>query len=124
MSRSDPGSISQAVRILNTSLRQFGLRYVDGEIVPIGEGVVSILDKGFDAGATAVGITDEDIEEQAESGIDTFKQLRNQVLSPIQQPPALPQVQSPDLAQAQIPDPLSDERIEFAERVAGRPILG
>ena len=124
MSRSDPGSIARAMRIFNTSLRQFGLRYVNGEVAPIGEGVVSILDKGFDAGATALGITDEEIEEQAESGINTFQQLRDQVLSPIQQPPALPQVQSPDLAQAQIPDPLSDERIEFAERVAGRPILG
>ena len=36
----------------------------------------------------------------------------------------MPEVVSPDLAQAQIPDPLSEERIEFAERVAGRPILG
>ena len=48
----------------------------------------------------------------------------NQLTRPIQPTPEVPEVVSPDLAQAQIPDPLSEERIEFAERVAGRPILG
>ena len=76
---------------------------------------------------TAVGITDEQVEEQTGEGLQMFQQMRDQInelTKPIQPVPEVPDVVSPDLAQAQIPDPLSKERIEFAERVAGRPILG
>ena len=127
MSRTDPGSIREASKVLSAALRQFGLRVVNGEVVPLTEGAVDLINQGLDRGATAVGITSEDVEEQAEDGFGIFNNLRNQInqlTRPIQQTPEVPEVVSPDLAQAQIPDPLSEERIEFAERVAGRPILG
>jgi len=127
MSRTDPGSIREASKVLSAALRQFGLRLVNGEVVPLTEGAVGLLNESLDRGATAVGISDQDVQEQADEGFGVFNNLRNRInelTRPIQPTPEVPQVQSPDLAQAQIPDPLSDERIEFAERVAGRPILG
>ena len=119
MSRSDQGSISQALQIFNTTLRQFGLRMVDGDIIPISEGGVNILDQTFEAGKTALGITDEDVDTGVDEGLNLFQQLREQVTAPIRELPQLPQV---DTTQASV-DPLSPERLDFAERIAGRPVV-
>ena len=124
LSKNDPGSIAQAVQIMERAARQYGVRSVDGSFV---EGTVDFADELFEDAKTAVGITDEQVEEQTGEGLQMFQQMRDQInelTKPIQPVPEVPDVVSPDLAQAQIPDPLSEERIEFAERVAGRPILG
>jgi len=122
MSRSDQGSIGKALQIFNTTLRQFGLRMVDGEIVPIGSGINNLLEGAFDKGATAVGITDDEIQGATQKGQSSFQELRDKVLRPLITQPGLPQI-----APVQIPqtptDPLSQERLDFAEQVAGRPVL-
>ena len=119
MSRSDQGSISQALQIFNTTLRQFGLRYVDGEIVGFGEGTTDLLNRALDFGSEAVGLTDEEVDQNLQEGQNLFQQLREQVTAPIRELPQLPQV---DTTQASV-DPLSPERLDFAERIAGRPVV-
>jgi len=119
MSRSDQGSISQALQIFNTTLRQFGLRMVDGNIISISSGAVDVLDDAYDLGKEAIGITDDDVQGQADQGLNMFQKLREQVTAPIKELPQLPQVNT---IQASV-DPMSQERIDFAEQVAGRPIV-
>jgi hypothetical protein len=119
MSRSDQGSISKALQIFYTTLRQFGLRYVDGEIVGFGEGTTDLLNRALDFGSEAVGLTDEEVDQSVQEGQNLFQQLREQVTAPIRELPQLPQV---DTTQASV-DPLSPERLDFAERIAGRPVV-
>jgi len=119
MSKTDQGSIAQAIKLFNTAARQAGLRYVDGELVPFAEGANTLLEKGLGIGATAIGITGDDVKGQADQGLNMFQQLRNQVTAPIKQLPQLPNVQP-----TQTPtDPMSQERLDFAEQVAGRPVI-
>jgi len=122
MSKSDQGSISKALKIFNTALRQAGFRFVDGEIVPIATSAVDLIDSGLGAGATAIGITDDDISGATEEGASTFQELRERVLAPLITQPGLPQIAPVQTPQAPT-DPLSPERLDFAEQVAGRPIL-
>jgi|TARA_R100000149_G_C5879075_1_gene143449 hypothetical protein len=122
MSKTDPGSIAQAIRIFNTTARQFGLRFVDGELVPFATETTDFFNRGIDAGATAIGISNEDIDvgvEESTGIIDNIRQRIIDVTKPINIPPPLPQV---DTTQASV-DPLSPERIDFAERIAGRPVV-
>ena len=122
MSRSDQGSIGKALQIFFTTLRQFGLRMVDGEIVPIGSGINNLLEGAFDKGATAVGITDDEIQGATQEGQSTYQELRDKVLRPLIIQPGLPQI-APVQAPQTPTDPLSQERLDFAEQVAGRPVL-
>jgi len=122
MSRSDQGSISKALQIFNTTLRQFGLRMIDGEIVPIGSGISNLLEGGFDKGATAIGITDDEIQGATQEGQSSYQELRNKVLQPFITQPNLPQVTPVQTPQTPT-DPLSQERLDFAEQIAGRPVL-
>ena len=122
MSRSDQGSISKALQIFNTTLRQFGLRMIDGEIVPIGSGISNLLEGGFDKGATAIGITDDEIQGATQEGQSSYQELRNKVLQPFITQPNLPQVTPVQTPQTPT-DPLSQERLDFAEQIAGRPIV-
>ena len=122
MSRSDQGSIGQALQIFNTTLRQFGLRMVDGEIVPIGSGINNLLEGAFDKGATAVGITDDEIKGATQEGQSSYQELRDKVLRPLITQPGLPQIAPVQTPQTPT-DPLSQERLDFAEQVAGRPVL-
>lgn len=122
MSRSDQGSISKALQIFNTTLRQFGLRMVDGEIVPISSGINNLLEGAFDKGATAVGITDDEIQGATQQGQSTYQELRDKVLRPLITQPGLPQIAPVQTPQTPT-DPLSQERLDFAEQVAGRPVL-
>ena len=48
-----------------------------------------------------------------------FQQLRNQVTAPIKELPQLPNVQPIQSST----DPMSQERLDFAEQVAGRPVI-
>jgi len=122
MSRSDQGSIAKALQIFNTTLRQFGLRMVDGEIVPISSGISNILEDTFEAGKTAIGITDDEIDDVTQEGASTFQELRERVLAPLITQPGLPQITPVQTPQTQT-DPLSQDRLDFAEQVAGRPVL-
>lgn len=122
MSRSDQGSIGQALQIFNTTLRQFGLRMLDGEIVPISSGISNLLEGGFDKGATAIGITDDEIQGATQEGQSSYQELINKVLQPFITQPNLPQVTPVQTPQTPT-DPLSQERLDFAEQVAGRPVL-
>ena len=116
LTKTDPGRIAQLIQGVERAARQFGVRMVDGTYVEqtvdfIGEGI----DKGIDLSKTAVGITDEEIS-------NATQQLRNQVTAPIKQLPGLPQVTPVQTPQTPT-DPLSQERLDFAEQVAGRPVL-
>ena len=122
MSRSDQGSIGQALQIFNTTLRQFGLRMLDGEIVPISSGISNLLEGSFDKGATAIGITDDEIQGATQEGKSSYQELRDKVLKPFITQPNLPQVTPVQTPQTPT-DPLSQERLDFAEQVAGRPVL-
>jgi len=116
LSKTDPGAISQAIQILERAARQYGVRMVDGSFV---SSTVDFVDDTFEAGKTAIGITDEDIEGGVDEGFNMFQQLREQVTAPIKELPQLPQVET---TQASV-DPLSPERLDFAERIAGRPVV-
>ena len=122
MSKTDPGSVSQAFRLMINAARQAGLRYVDGEFIPFASETAGLVDRGFEAGAEAIGLTDEDIDvgvEESTGIIDNIRQRIIDVTKPINIPPPLPQV---DTTQASV-DPLSPERLDFAERIAGRPVV-
>jgi hypothetical protein len=102
--------------------RQAGLRYVDGEFIPFASETAGLVDRGFEAGAEAIGLTDEDIDtgvEESTGIIDNIRQRIIDVTKPINIPPPLPQV---DTTQASV-DPLSPDRLDFAERIAGRPVV-
>ena len=120
LTKTDPGRIAQLIQGVERAARQFGVRMVDGTYVEqtvdfIGEGI----DEGIDLSKTAVGITDEEVSGATDQGLNMFQQLRNQVTAPIKQLPQLPNVQP-----TQTPtDPMSQERLDFAEQVAGRPVL-
>ena len=87
MSRSDAGSTVEAVRMLNAALRQFGMQFVNGEIIPFASGATGVINQGLDLGKTAIGITDDDVEGATDQGMNLFQQLRNQVTAPIKQLP-------------------------------------
>ena len=117
LTKGDPGSIAQMIQMMERAARQYGVRMVDGSYVESG---VDFTKKGFEAAKTAVGITDEDIQQQADEGLNIFQQLREQVTAPLK----TSELQLPDVQPMQSPtDPLSPERIDFAEQVAGRPIV-
>jgi len=116
LSKTDPGSIAQLIQGVERAARQLGVRMVDGTYVEQG---LDLVGEGIGAAKTAVGITDDDVEGATEQGTNLFQQLRNQVTAPIKSPMALPDVQSTDLPD----DPMSQDRLDFAEQVAGRPIL-
>ena len=115
-SKTDPGSVAQLIEATTQAARQFGVRLVDGTYV---EESVSFGNEMFEKGKTAIGITDDDVEGATDQGMNLFQQLRNQVTAPIKQLPGLPDVQSTGLPD----DPMSQDRLDFAEQVAGRPIL-
>ena len=116
LSKTDPGSVAKLIEAVVQAARQFGVRMVDGTYV---EDTVDYLGKGIDVGKTAVGITDEEVSGATDQGLNMFQQLRNQVTAPIKSPIGLPDVQSTGLPD----DPMSQNRLDFAEQVAGRPIL-
>jgi hypothetical protein len=116
LSKTDPGSIAQAIQILERAARQYGVRMVDGSFV---SSTVDFADETFEAGKTALGITDEDVDTGVDEGLNLFQQLRQQVTAPIKELPQLPQIQT---TQTSV-DPLSPERLDFAERIAGRPVV-
>ena len=66
-----------------------------------------------------VGITDEEVSGATDQGLNMFQQLRNQITAPIKQLPQLPNVQPIQSST----DPMSQERLDFAEQVAGRPVI-
>ena len=120
MAKTDQGSIAIALRLFNTAIRQAGLRYVDGELVPFAEGAANLIDKGVSKTATAAGFTGSDVQGQANQGLNMFQKLREQVTAPI----STSQMQLPDVQSTGLPDdPMSQERLDFAEQVAGRPII-
>ena len=120
MAKTDPGSIKQSFSIFLNTLRQSGLRYVNGEIVPFAEMTVeNVLGSAQDQIQTEAGVTDEDVGTGIEQGKQFFQDLKNNVLREINTTGSLPDVE-PTVASV---DPLSPERIDFAERVAGRPIV-
>jgi len=117
LSKTDPGSVAQAIQILERAARQYGVRMVDGTFV---ESTVSFGEDLIDKGKTAVGITDDDVQQQTDQGLNMFQQLRDQVTAPLK----TSELQLPDVQPLQSPtDPLSQERIDFAEQIAGRPIV-
>jgi len=69
-----------------------------------------------------VGITDDDVSGVADQGLSTFQELRDSVLAPLRTQPGLPQITPVQTPQTPT-DPLSQERLDFAEQVAGRPVL-
>ncbi len=120
MTKTDPGSITQAFKIFNNTLRQFGLRYVDGQIQPFAASVADVIETGVQDAATEAGVTGGDVEGITDEGLNIFQQLREQVTAPLK----TSELQLPDVQPMQSPtDPLSPERIDFAEQVAGRPIV-
>lgn len=116
LTKTDPGSIALLIEATAQAARQLGVRMVDGTYV---EKTVGLGNEMFEKGKTAIGITDDDVEGATDQGMNLFQQLRNQVTAPIKQLPGLPDVQSTGLPD----DPMSQDRLDFAEQVAGRPIL-
>ena len=43
--------------------RQAGVRFIDGELVPFTEELTGLVDSGLGAGATAIGISDDDFND-------------------------------------------------------------
>ena len=64
----------------------------------------------------------EELDEAQEDTITTYQKLRDKVLSPLMMQPQLPNVAPIRTTQAPV-DPLSPERLDFAERIAGRPVV-
>ena len=102
--------------------RQAGVRFIDGELVPFTAELTGLVDAGLGAGATAIGISDDDVSGATEEGASTFQELRERVLAPLITQPGLPQIAPVQTPQAPT-DPLSPERLDFAEQVAGRPVF-
>lgn len=120
MTSTEQGAITQGLKIFANTLRQFGLRFINGEIQPISSEIQKQVEGGIQDVATEAGVTGGDVEGITDDGLNIFQQLREQVTAPLK----TSELQLPDVQPMQSPtDPLSQERIDFAEQVAGRPIV-
>ena len=88
--------------------------------VDVSASVTDVIETGVQDAATEAGVTGGDVEGITDEGLNIFQQLREQVTAPLK----TSELQLPDVQPMQSPtDPLSPERIDFAEQVAGRPIV-
>jgi hypothetical protein len=120
LTSTEQGAITQGLKIFNNTLRQFGLRFIDGEIQPVSAEAQRQLEGGLQQIKSEAGITDEDLQIQSDEGVNLLEESIRRITAPLKTSElALPEVQP-----TQGPtDPLSPERLAFAEQVAGRPVV-
>lgn len=102
-SKTDKGSVGQALEILRRTAAQFGYRYVNGELIRAGDVATEIIDENV-----------PDID--AEDLLGQTPQTRAPQVN----------ISLPQVAPVQISDQLSgipQDRLEFAERLFRRPII-
>jgi len=102
-SKTDKGSVAQALEILRRTAIQFGYRYVNGELIRAGDVASELIDENVP------DLSVEDILGQTPQ--TTAPQVN---------------ISLPQVAPVQISDPLrqaQQDRIEFAERLFRRPII-
>ena len=120
LTSTEQGAITQGLKIFNNTLRQFGLRFIDGEIQPVSAEAQRQLESGLQQIKSEAGITDEDLQIQSDEGVNLLEESIRRITAPLKTSElALPEVQP---TQGPI-DPLSPERLAFAEQVAGRPVV-
>jgi len=102
-SKTDKGSVAQALEVLRRTAIQFGYRYVNGELIR--------------AGDIASELIDENVPDiNAEDLLGQTPQTRAPQVN----------ISLPQVAPVQISDPLrqaQQDRIEFAERLFRRPVI-
>ena len=102
-SKTDKGSVAQALEVLRRTAIQFGYRYVNGELIRAGDIASELIDENVP------DLSVEDILGQTPQ--TTAPQVN---------------ISLPQVAPVQISDPLRQEfqdRIEFAERLFRRPVI-
>jgi hypothetical protein len=122
LAKKDPGSIARVIQIFERTARQLGIRLVydtaaEGQRI-VQEGVERSVDeldsRGLDDGAS-------DVLDQSRNLFEDAKEQIRSVLPPVSS------IEMPEVGNVQAInpslDPLSQERLEFAERLSNRPII-
>ena len=117
LTKTDSGSIQQLIQMLERAARQAGFRMIDGEFV---QSASSGISEGVNLIKSELGKSQEEIKSIMNEGSDVFDDLQNQATKAVSIP--LPDVQTTQNPTASL-DPLSQDRIDFAERIGGRPIV-
>ena len=122
LAKKDPGSIARVIQIFERTARQLGIRLVfdtaaEGQRI-VEEGVERSVDeldsRGLDEGAS-------DVLDQSRGLFEDAQEQIRSVLQPVSS------IEMPEVGNVQAInpslDPLSQERLEFAERLSNRPII-
>ena len=117
MTNTDPGSIAKMSQAMERALRQASVRYADQETdeamseygAPLGEGLNAIKD--------LINKNRGVIDTSVNQGQNVLDDIQNKATQAVDIP--LPNVQTTQTTQNPQFDPMSPERIEFAERLAG-----
>ena len=122
LAKKDPGSIARVIQIFERTARQLGIRLI-ADTAAEGERIVQRnIERGREE-LEGTGLQEEatDAVQQSQNFLEDFRNQIRSVLPPTSsiQMPEVSSVQAinPDL------DPLSKERLDFAERLSNRPII-
>ena len=122
LSKKDPGSIARVIQIFERTARQLGIRLIfdtaaEGQRI-VEEGVgrgIEELDK------TDLGEDAQDVLDQSKGLLDDAQEQFRSVLPPVSS------IEMPEVGNVRAVnptlDPLSQERLDFAERLSNRPII-
>ena len=122
LSKKDPGSIARVIQIFERTARQLGIRLIadtaaEGQRI-VEEGVgrgIEELDK------TGLGEDASDVLDQSKGLLDDAQEQFRSVLPPVSSI-EMPEVGNVRAVNPSL-DPLSQERLDFAERLSNRPII-
>tara|TARA_Y100000114_G_scaffold156292_1_gene183022 strand:+ start:821 stop:4180 length:3360 start_codon:yes stop_codon:yes gene_type:complete len=116
LAKKDPGSVGRVIQFFIRSARQLGIRLV-GDAIAEGSQQAEV---GLQRGQEELQDIERQNQQEIKSFQDSLRDLRDESqrnIRNLQSSTPLPQVEPVNV------DPLSPERLDFAERLANRPIV-
>ena len=116
LAKKDPGSVGRVIQFFIRSARQLGIRLV-GDAIAEGS---QQAEAGLQRGQEELQNIERQNQQEIKSFQDSLKDLRDESqrnIRNLQSSTPLPEVEPVNV------DPLSPERLDFAERLANRPIV-
>jgi hypothetical protein len=120
MTKTDKGSIAKLIQAFERAARQEGVRLIADEYANVGAAVGREVERGQES-LEESGILDQ-LQKQGEEAFNQA-QIQGQQLQNQARQIRTSQVDFPEIQPVQQFGGLAPERIEFAERIAGRPIV-
>jgi len=116
LAKKDPGSVGRVIQFFIRSARQLGIRLV-GDAIAEGS---QQAEAGLQRGQEELQDIERQNQQEIKSFQDSLRDLRDESqrnIRNLQSSTPLPEVEPVNV------DPLSPERLDFAERLANRPII-